>query len=155
MKLWPLVCFVIAVGAAQAEENTVYRWKDAKGQIHFSQVPPKGQRYEEIKAGARRSSGATAGASANTGLSGNVQQFLEQAETEQQARSKTEARTAAEQEIAQQNCLAATEQARLLEERGSRRLAIENEDGSLSRMSTEQFEERAAHAQDAINKHCR
>lgn len=30
-------------------QTTVYKWKDANGQQHFSNTPPKDQKYQEIQ----------------------------------------------------------------------------------------------------------
>lgn len=38
---------VLAYAGAMAAD-AVYKWKDAKGQSHYSQTPPQGQKYETI-----------------------------------------------------------------------------------------------------------
>lgn len=39
--LLPVVCAALVwFGAAQAQSDTVYRWVDAQGHVHYSQTPP-------------------------------------------------------------------------------------------------------------------
>jgi hypothetical protein len=46
------ILLVVAIGllawASAMAADPVYKWKDAKGQSHYSQSPPQGQKYEII-----------------------------------------------------------------------------------------------------------
>jgi len=43
-----MIAFGLLVSATTMAADPVYKWKDAKGQSHYSQQPPQGEKYETI-----------------------------------------------------------------------------------------------------------
>lgn len=148
-------CLLVLTVSGIAADKPVYRWKDADGRVHYGQIPPQGVRYEEVRPRGPRPASPATRDTADTGLSGEVDQFLEQAAREREAEQEAEAKARAEREVAARNCQIARDRAQNLEERGARRLAVKKDDGSLARMTQEEFEERTAETQRAIEENCR
>jgi hypothetical protein len=58
---WTLasVCVLaLLTGAPQLQANTIYKWSDSQGRVHYGDEPPRGQQAERIHADGRRSRGA-------------------------------------------------------------------------------------------------
>jgi hypothetical protein len=63
-RRFALIAFLLLPAALSAEEATVYRWVDAGGQVHFSQIPPESGKYDLIQG--RRPSAPAPGAESGT-----------------------------------------------------------------------------------------
>jgi hypothetical protein len=60
-----LACLLACVAmTAQAQSSGVYKWKDARGVTHYSDLPPPGVRYDTIAADAAPRATAQAAAAA-------------------------------------------------------------------------------------------
>ena len=78
---------------ATAEGGVVYRWRDAAGEMHFDQIPPRGVPYDIISpSGAKATELTPSGNKINkSGLSGDTEAFLERAQAEREAKEKAKA----------------------------------------------------------------
>lgn len=56
-----LLLTVLAAGSAQAQSDVVYKWTDDKGMTHYTQTPPDGREYEEVRARRDKSSSDESG----------------------------------------------------------------------------------------------
>lgn len=119
-------------------EAAVYRWVDASGQVHYSQTPP-------ADVGAEAQSIRTVPASPVPPAA---------AKPEGQAAPKPSASAEVDLEARNKRCGEARERITYLEEKTARRLGIEQPDGSLSRMTEEEFQARLQTARDAAAKNC-
>lgn len=133
----PLLLLLLALPVlAQA---TVYRWVDAAGQVHYSQTPPP-------DVGAEPQSIRTVPASPSA-----------PAATRPEAKAPSSAKPAPAEvdlEARAKRCREAKERITYLEEKTARRLGIEQPDGSLARMTEEEFQARLQAARDAATKDC-
>jgi hypothetical protein len=122
-----------------------YKWKDENGQIHFSQLPPKGIESEMV-------------GGAPPPLSNPNQEELDKALTDAQKaapdREKAAADLAAQQAKRQETCRASIERLAYLDAHTPRRLATTDESGKAARMSDEEFTRQRAAEQDKINQNC-
>lgn len=140
------ICSMILAAAPATAE--IYRWVDDDGKVHFSQTPPPDQAASKVKPppGTSRS----ASPAANSG----GQDFLQARDA---AREKTAEQNAEAAALAQQKattCSQARAYLKYLDEKTPRRLMVENSDGSASRMTEGQFNERRANAQKVIADNC-
>ena len=153
-----LICgaglLALSLAATAAEEQTVYRWIDADGRVHYGQIPPQGQRYEEVSPRGTRKAAAAGQPTAGTGLSGNVDAFLKQAETERTAREKAENDAREQRQLARKNCDLAREREQFMVERGAHRLATKNEDGTVARMDDADYQQRLSDIRGKVQEYC-
>lgn len=124
-------------------QGTVYRWVDAQGQVHYSQTPPptigaEPQAIRPVPAGPPPAAAKSAAPPPKTPAAPAAAAPDPKAEREARARRCTEAR----------------ERIQYLEEKTPRRLGIEQPDGSLARMTEEQFQERLDKARDEAIRNC-
>lgn len=125
-------------------QGTVYRWVDAQGQVHYSQTPPptigaEPQATRSIPAPAP-SPAKPAVPTAKSSPSAPAAAPAVDPKVEREARGK--------------RCAEARERIQYLEEKTPRRLGIEQADGSLARMTEEQFQERLDQARAEAGKNC-
>ena len=138
--LWLLLAALPLTAGAQA-----YRWVDEKGQVHYSQTPPPGKNAQPV--GAPPPPAASPNQDA-------INQSLEADRAAQPARQAEAARTAQAQDQMQQQCRQAREQLAYMDEKTSRRLGTTDEQGNVSRVTEEQFQERRAELQRVISERC-
>lgn len=144
VPLRPFVLIALCAAAAPVAA-ALYKWTDANGVVHYTQTPPVSGPYESLRPapppGAAPAREAT-------------QKFLEQAERREaeQAKARAEARQRAAE--AARRCRDARARLALLEERTPRRLAVQQENGELARMTVEEWEARKAQAQKVIEASC-
>lgn len=152
-KLICAICTGVLSLTAIAEDKSVYRWTDSAGNVHYTQIPPQGQRYEEVNPrGARKTAGKDT--TRDSGLSGDVDAFLEQVEAKKKAEEKAENEARQKMEVAQKNCTTAREHERLLVERGGHRLATRDADGNVERMSNVEFQKRLTEIRGKVQEYC-
>ncbi|TAJ52505.1 MAG: DUF4124 domain-containing protein [Nevskiaceae bacterium] len=122
-------------------QATVYRWVDASGQVHYSQTPPPevGALPQNIRT-VPASPPAPNAAKPATAEPGAAKPVTSSPEVDLEARAK--------------RCREARERITYLEEKTARRLGIEQPDGSLSRMTEEEFQARLKAARDAAAQNC-
>lgn len=121
-------------------QATVYRWVDASGQVHYSQTPPpeigaEPQRIRTVPASPSAPAAARPEAKSPPAVAKPAA-----AEVDLEARAK--------------RCSEARERIAYLEAKTARRLGVEQPDGSLARMTEEQFEERLKAAREAVTGNC-
>jgi hypothetical protein len=119
-------------------EAAVYRWVDASGQVHYSQTPPP-------DVGAQAQSIRTVPASPAPPVA---------PKPEGQVAPKPSASAEVDLEARNKRCSEARARITYLEEKTARRLGIEQPDGSLARMTEEEFQARLQTARDAVTKNC-
>lgn len=122
-------------------EAAVYRWVDASGQVHYSQTPPP-----EV--------GAVPQNIRTVPASPPAPNAAKPATTEPSAAKPATSSPEVDLEARNKRCSEARERITYLEEKTARRLGIEQPDGSLARMTEEEFQARLQTARDAVTKNC-
>lgn len=155
----------VVLPLAAAGTSTVYRWTDAEGQVHFSQVPPPEGTPHQIIQGPGRAAAPAAAPGDDTASSSatareeaqreQTRRFLERRDAENRARDEARSREREQKETAARQCQEAKERAQFLEERTARRLVIPAEDGNLARMEEDEFMRRLNQAKQDVASHCR
>lgn len=142
---------------ATAEDGVVYRWRDAAGEMHFDQIPPRGVPYDIISpSGAKATELTPSGNKINkSGLSGDTEAFLERAQAEREAKEKAKAAEKQAKLKAERQCKQARERHQFLEERTARRLVVKADDGNYARLEEDEFLKRLNDAQQAIDQYCK
>jgi ATPase subunit of ABC transporter with duplicated ATPase domains len=142
-----------------AADSTVYRWKDASGQTHFTQTPPPSGSYDVMR-GMHASPSAPAPA-ANADAAGAAadqrsreQRFIEQAEAARKAKAEAKEKERVAKAEKEQRCKAAQEAAQFLEERTARRLVTMADDGNYARMDEDDFLKRLDAAKKDVATYC-
>ena len=143
-----LVALLLTLPAAVSAK--IYRWVDAKGQVHFSEVPPAGRTFEELA----KPAPAPGEPAAPVADDATTKSFLERVDTENRARADAESQRKAAADDARAQCDRARARVAFLDERTPRRLATENPDGSMSRMDEVEFARRRDAAQQEIDVSC-
>jgi hypothetical protein len=162
-RRFALIAFLLLPAALSAEEATVYRWVDAGGQVHFSQIPPESGKYDLIQG--RRPSAPAPGAESGTQTAATTdggaeqrtreQKFIQEAEARRKAEAEAKQKARTEKAEAEQKCAKARERVTFLEERTGRRLATVAEDGNYTRMPEDEFLKRLDEAKKDVATNCR
>lgn len=129
---------LLGLAALPCMAGNVYKWKDANGQTHYSQTPPP--------------EGATRAQPQSAVQPGVTMSAPPTPKPAPSAASKADApKTAAPEskEGKTKRCTESKERVAFLEESTARRLMIQQADGSESRMTEEEFEQRLAKAREA------
>lgn len=135
--LFPLLlCLPLSAMA----ETKVYRWVDAQGQVHYSQTPPPDIGAQAHSTRTVPSSAAPAAATP--------------AKPAAPATEATKVDPKVEREERAKRCTEARDRITYLEEQTARRLGVEQPDGSLARMTEEEFQDRLAKARGEATKNC-
>jgi len=131
--------------ALSVHADSIYRWTDASGQIHFSQTPPAEGSYQRVTPVTSSGSGAS-----NSGLS----DFVKQGDAADSAAEK--ARQAQLQSKAEQaeRCAKAREQISSLESRPAHRTYVDGPGGQTARMTDDQHEQMLNDAKKAAAGSC-
>jgi len=143
MKRTLLVATLAALPLAALAQT--YKWKDARGQVHFTQVPPRTGTYEVI------TPAATATSSPNQEALNESLEKARKAEPEQQ---KAAEKVAAQQAQRQEKCKQALERIAYMDARTPRRLGVKDEQGNTSRMTQEDFDQQRAAWQQQASQNC-
>ena len=139
----PLLLLLVALPLAA--EAQVYRWVDDQGRVHYSQVPPPGKKAQPVGPPPAPSS-APNQESLNQALEGD-----RAAAPERQAEAERSAQAQAQLE---QQCSQAREQLAYMDAKTARRLGTTDEQGNVSRVTEEQFQQRRAELQRVISERC-
>lgn len=133
---------LLLCGLPLAASAQIYKWTDDKGQVHFSQNPPKTGVYTDVTPTEPVSGTemgpkppprfAPHGGASSGAAQGNLQARADDAE----------------------RCAKANERISYLQEKTARRLFVTGDDGQPARMTDEQFDEQLKDAQDAAGKYC-
>lgn len=137
--------------ASLAHAGAIYRWVDARGQVHYSETPPASIKSERQANARPPSSSQSPPPAASTPPAGKEavkapdkvtpaapDPALEKAERTARLRRCTEARA----EIA------------LMEEKTAYHLGVPQPDGSIARMTEEEFNQLMRRAREEISKIC-
>jgi len=142
-------CYAAAVALClwaplPATAETIYRWVDAAGQVHFSDTQPSGQsqRYDIPAVNAVESEIK------------DTQDFFEKQARARQEKTKALAEQAARQRQAAAQCKQARARQQFLTERPPNRILITGEDGQPARMTVEQRNTEIARVQARIEAYC-
>ena len=138
--LWLALAALPLAAGAQA-----YRWVDEKGQVHYTQTPPPGKNAQPVAAPPPPAAAPN---------QDSINRSLEADRAAQPGKQAEAARTAQIQEQAAQQCRQAREQLAYMDEKTSRRLGTTDEQGNVSRVTEEQFQERRAELQRLISERC-
>lgn len=121
MRPYTIGTVLLLLGAASlapAWADTVYRWTDASGQVHFSQTPPTSGNYDVMQ-GARaapRAPSAAASAAAEDQRA-REKRFLEEAEAARKAKAEAKEKEQTAKAEKDQRCKLVRETKHALEER--------------------------------------
>ena len=137
-----IFCGLLLLSAAVFAGN-IYRWVDAQGQVHYGETPPQGS-----PAQAQGKLHVGAGAAAPSAP------VLPAASSPAVASAEDSARAKAVKETKAKNCQAAKAQIEMLETKTARRILLTQKDGSVSRMTDEEFEKSMADAKKAAASNC-
>ncbi|MGH8517834.1 MAG: DUF4124 domain-containing protein [Panacagrimonas sp.] len=157
-----LASLLLAVSLPGWTQVTVYRWKDAAGQTHFSQTPPTSGNYDVMRGASLSTTpapSASAPAAANTSTAANDQRardqrFLEEAEAARKAKAETKEKEKVAKADKDKRCATARELAQFLEERTARRLVTKADDGNYARMDEDEFLKRLDAAKKDVAANC-
>jgi hypothetical protein len=122
-----------------------YRWVDEKGQVHYSQVPPPGRSAQAV--------GPPPPAAAAPNQDALNQSLADEKAAEPEKRAEAERLNQAHAQREQQ-CRQAHEQLSYMEAKTARRLGTTDEQGNVSRVTEEQFQQRRAELQRVISEAC-
>ena len=140
---FPIWLLLAAVPLAAGAET--YRWVDEKGQVHYTETPPPGKNAQVVPPPPPPSAAPNQDA---------LNQSLDKARADA-PRQKAEAdRTAQAQAQREQQCKQARDQLAYMDEKTARRLGTTDEQGNVSRVTEEQFQERRAELQKVIGESC-
>ena len=131
---------------AAAAQPQMFKWTDANGVVHYTQSPPPKGAYQAVQPAPPPPSATPARESA--------QEFLRNARASEAEADRKRAEAAARKAEAAQACSDARDRLAFLEERPPRRLATKNADGSLSRMTEQEWMQRKSEAQKRIEQSC-
>jgi hypothetical protein len=151
----PLAASLLTASLPSAwADSPVYRWKDASGQVHYSQTPPTSGSYDVMQGTraapatpppatpatpASPSQAATAAAEQRT----RDQRFLEEAEAARKAKAEAKAKEKAAKADKDQRCKLAQETANALKERHA-----------YVGMNVEEFTRRMDELRQDMETHC-
>ena len=139
-----LLTLALTITSLAAGAGNIYRWVDAKGQVHYGETAPIGA---DAKGQSKVTPGATSAALAATAeAAGSSVAPAAPAEDAAKAKADREAKTA--------NCKSAKEQIEFLETNTARRIQVPQKDGSTSRMTDEEFDKQLAEAKKQAAKNC-
>lgn len=143
MRLRIALLFALCPLTAAAQ---IYRWTDANGEVHFSQVPPEQGPYKRMKI--YETQGVTPGA--GKGASDYLKHAAKSSELDQQAH---QAVVQAKAERAER-CAKARERISFLEQQTAHRLFKKGADGQPARMTEDQFDQELSQARQLANNSC-
>lgn len=135
--------------ALSAHAAEVYRWVDDHGTLHYSQTPPPAGRYEKVRPDVPPPTPAPA----REALGEYLRRNEDAAAQQDQARARERERAQQAQTEAER-CAAARRVLTALETGPRNRMAVENDDGTLSRMTDEQWASQRARALEVVAQSC-
>jgi len=137
--------FLIVAMLPLAAGAQVYRWVDDRGQVHYSQVPPKGRDAQPV--------GAAPPPAASPNQDSLNRSLADDKQAEPQRR-ETADRASQAQSLREQQCRQALEQLAYMDAKTPRRLGTTDEQGNVSRVTEEQFQQRRAELQKMADEQC-
>lgn len=144
MKKISLSCLLLCLPLL-ASAGPMYRWVDENGRVHYTQTPPPKREFKEVA--------PAPPPSANPGMEA-IKSYNEGASKTRSEAEKKQAETAKAQAEKSGRCQKATEYIQFLEGRPPVRIGKKNADGSISRMSEEDYNADLAKARKAAKESC-
>ena len=147
-KTMILTFFAVLVFAPTAQ-SAAYKWVDSSGQVHFSDTPPVSENFETIA--------QPRFAPPDKAAQQRLQQLIQSQEasrTARQNKSAEEKRQLAQKEARAKGCAQVREQFASYKDRPARRIAIENDDGSLRRMTEDEKQKRLQELREQMAELC-
>lgn len=141
----PRLLFVALALLPLSAAAQAYRWVDEKGQVHYSQVPPPGRSAQPV--------GPPPPAGAAPNQDSLNRSLADEKESEPENRAQAERLNQAHAQREQQ-CRQAREQLSYMDAKTARRLGTTDEQGNVSRVTEEQFQQRRAELQRMIGEAC-
>jgi DNA-binding protein H-NS len=142
----PAVAGMTMLVAALPLTAQTYKWKDARGQVHFTQVPPRNGTYEVITSAAPPPAAAPNQEALNAALQKDQKAAPEQQKAAEQAAAQLAQR--------QEKCKQALERVAYMDARTVRRLGVTDEAGNSSRMTQDDFDKQRAAWQQQADQNC-
>lgn len=142
-----IVLFAALAALPLAALAQTYKWRDARGQVHYAQVPPKSGTYEVITPAATT---APTPAPNQEALNQSLQDAQKTAPAQQAAADKA----AAEQAQRQEKCKQALERIAYMDARTPRRLGVKDAQGNSARMTQEDFDKQRGAWQQQADQNC-
>ena len=140
-RLWLALVLLLPSIAVAAQ---IYRWVDANGQVHYGQTPPQGS-DARLQGQSKPSSAPPSAPPAPAATPAPNAQTA--------AASKKPAEPSAA--VTAKACVAARERIEMLQTKTARRIFLPQKDGSVSRMTDEEFAAALVAAQKAEASNCR
>ncbi|MEN9465979.1 MAG: hypothetical protein RL217_2160 [Pseudomonadota bacterium] len=137
----------LSLGSSWVQAEKIYRWTDAKGQVHFSSQQPRDNSAEKLNIKGQPQLGSDApveGAAATAPSASDGQPA--------KAENKTAVPASIDAKQAQENCRIATEHKKSLSENYSRR--YQQADGSFRPLSDSERSEQNTKMDEMIKKFC-
>jgi len=146
MARFSVILLALALAATpMLAAGEVYRWVDDRGQVHYSQVPPTGRDAQPI--------GPPAAPQAAPNQDALNQSLKDAAAAEPKKKAEAD-RIAQNQANLEEYCKQLREQVAYLDAKTSRRLGTTDEQGNVSRVTEEQFQERRNELLQKISESC-
>lgn len=123
----------------------LYRWVDEKGQVHYTQTPPPGTKVDKVR--------PAPPPDANPGMDA-MRSYNQAAGKAAQEGAKKKAEEQKKQEERGRLCAQARDNLEILETRAPYRVAKENEDGSIGRLTPEEYDKKLQDNRELAAKNC-
>lgn len=136
------LALLLVVSAGSPVKAEIYKWKDKDGVQHYSEQPPAGSKYEQVKP-----SYAPAPAPAPATTAQGSQDKVASERTQQEQRHKEEAA-----KIRQQNCT--TVQQRLSDLESASRITFREPDGTTKLLSEDERQAKITETKGLIKQYC-
>jgi hypothetical protein len=147
------IVLAMAVFPVSAE---VYKWKTESGEIQYGQFPPAGVKAERMTASGLQSvpepEAADDTATGSDAAEPAAQQSEEVTGEQQHGNAQQQANAAQQEAERKQQCAAARSDLTVLQQGGHRRMRLP--DGTVTRLTPEETEQRITTAKEFIEKNC-
>ena len=145
-----LICVLLTVTSTSRaiDRDTVYKWVDAAGETHYTQMPPQDREYEIMKQ-------ATPPMDDPARIRSDLQQQVEAMDKEQE-KKKQQATEAGDKDrgrkLRKENCAIATSNLSSLNQGGNKQFMTP--EGTVFRLTDEDRQQRIAKAEQQIKDYC-
>lgn len=141
-----LIGISLTAAGTVAGAGEIYRWVDQDGRVHYSQTPPAGRSAQEVipQPGTRGASFASEG----------IQAFNAERDHQRSEHQQQQELAAAKAAQEQKSCKLARQNLDTLDARTARRIFTEQPDGSMARLTEEQFQATRQEVLAVIEANC-
>lgn len=152
---WLLFMALMAAPVSLVAQS-IYKWTDEEGQVHYSQTPPSQGESEEVDAHARTSTGIPAGIE---GISEANRKRDEERAAQEELKKREGSATKAEIEAEQaayrkEVCDAARARLKIWETNPNPRTPYQQEDGSTVRYTSDEMAAKRAEDERKVQENC-